>query len=211
MSLLFYWGYKVDSSRTRNAWYIELKQNNILFIVLPQIAILFIISIHSNTGEKWISWLNRLKVWWHLCHSLWYLLFLQSFTQYNHTFFHLSSYAEACLLVSSSLLRSPREEPPPMGRPVKNRTRACLTAAAIPTELRRVPGLSLLFTKILNFECPLIVVFRRQIFGPWTTQNRSLLELLWVVSYRIVNKDETTTQEELFWHLRGGQQVRRRI
>jgi hypothetical protein len=31
---------------------------------------------------------------------------------HNHTFIHPSSFAEACLLVSSSLLRSAREEPP---------------------------------------------------------------------------------------------------
>ncbi len=85
-----------------------------------------------------------------------------------------------------------------MGYPAENRTRAFLTADELPAELRRTPGLSLLFTKILSFECPLIVVFRRQIFGPCTTQNHSLIELLWVVLYRIVNKDETTTQEELF-------------
>ncbi len=66
--------------------------------------------------------------------------FYHSFIQYNHTFFHPSSFAEARLLVSSSLLRSSRDAS--MGCCAENRTLVCLTASqrstnwAAPNDLR---------------------------------------------------------------------------
>ncbi len=127
---------------------IELKQNSILFIVLPQIVILFIISVHSNTGEKWISCLNRFKIKGlvALCHLVWYLLFLtiiQTVRSYILSSFIDCRGLSSRIFIASSLTKRRTS----MGCRAENRTRACLAADALPTELRRTPGLSLLFTK----------------------------------------------------------------
>jgi hypothetical protein len=56
----------------------------------------------------------------------------------TYTFFHPSSLSEACILVSSSLLRSAREAS--MGCQSENRTRACHTASRPTTiEQRHIP------------------------------------------------------------------------
>ncbi len=57
--------------------------------------------------------------------------------QYNHTFIHPSPFAEACLLVSSSLIRSARGEPPWGAEPRIELWHALQQADTLPTELRR--------------------------------------------------------------------------
>jgi hypothetical protein len=64
-------------------------------------------------------------------------IFFNSFIQYNHTFIHPSPFAEARLLVSSSLLHSAREEPPWGAEPKIELRPALEQADALPTELRR--------------------------------------------------------------------------
>jgi hypothetical protein len=79
-----------------------------------------------------------------------FLTFISFNIQCNHTFFHPSSFAEARLLVSSSLLRSAREAF--LGFQAENRTRACqLTSYSKPTLL----FFSLVFFKKVSFICKL--------------------------------------------------------
>ncbi len=61
-----------------------------------------------------------------LVYNFLFLTFI-GIAQYNHEFFNHSSFAEARLLVSSSLLPSAKEAS--MGFGAVNRSRACLTAS----------------------------------------------------------------------------------
>ncbi len=68
----------------------------------------------------------------------WYLLSLPLIHTVQHKFIHPSPFAEACLLVSSSILRSAREEPPWDAEPRIELGPALQQAVALPTELRRI-------------------------------------------------------------------------
>ncbi len=80
-----------------------------------------------------------IKVWWHYATLLDINTVIFN-TLYNHTFIHPSPFAEACLLVSSSLLRSAKDEPPWDAEPRIELGPALQQADALPTETTPHPA-----------------------------------------------------------------------
>ena len=99
-------------------------------------------SLHLSPGQLALGQqsnylIHKLKVWWHYATLLTFIIFIdQSHSTIIHSFIlHYS--AEACFFVSSSLLRSARDEPPCGAEPGIELGPALQQADTLSTELRR--------------------------------------------------------------------------